>query len=150
ARYPAEDITVGVEVRGSINKPQLTLFSKPTMTQAETLSWLLLGRPLEGTTAGQHNLIAKAALALGSGRTNKILGNIGDALGLDDIGLGSAAGHGADEAAFMIGKYLTPKLYVSYGVGLFSSVSTLSLRYTLNSHWKLKSESSSEATGADI
>lgn len=150
ARYPAEDVTVGVLVTGSVEKPDIKLWSEPAMSQAEILSWLLLGRPLEGTTDGQGNLIAKAALALGGGRSNKVLDNIGDALGLDDIGLGSAAGHGAGETAFMVGKYLTPKLYISYGVGIFSSVSTLSLRYTLNSHWKLQSQSSDVATGADI
>ncbi|HLQ85455.1 MAG TPA: translocation/assembly module TamB domain-containing protein [Salinisphaeraceae bacterium] len=150
ARYPADDVTVGVNVRGSVKQPELTLFSNPAMPQAEILSWLLLGRPLEGASGGESNLIAKAALALGSGRANKVLGGLGDALGLDDIGVGSAAGHGSEEAAFMLGKYLTPQLYVSYGIGIFSSVATLSLRYTLNSHWHLESETSSVGTGGDI
>src|SRR5699024_9610688 len=150
ARYPAEDVTVGVQVRGSVENPELTLFSKPGMSQAEILSWLLLGRPLDGASAGEDNLIARAALALGGNRGNQVLDKIGGAVGLDDIGLGSAAGHGSGEAALMVGKYLTPSLYISYGMGLFSSVSTLSLRYTLNSHWKLEGQSSSEGTGADI
>src|SRR5699024_2016040 len=150
ARYPAEDVTAGVEVRGNVKTPKVTLFSEPGMSQTESLSWLLLGRPLEGASGGENNLVAKAALALGSGRANEVLNNVGGALGLDDIGLGSAAVHGASEAALMVGKYLTPKLYISYGVGIFSSVSTLSLRYTLNSSWKLQSSTSGAATGADI
>src|SRR5699024_3416322 len=110
----------------------------------------LLGRPLEGASGGEKNLVAKAALALGGGRANKGLGGVGETLGLDEIGIGSEAGHGAEDAAFMVGKYLTPKLYISYGIGLFNSVATLSLRYALNSHWKLESSTSSIATGADI
>lgn|GEM_PF-245157 len=149
-RYPADDVTVGVEVRGKVSQPRLTLYSRPTMSQAEILSWLLLGRPLDGTTSGESNLIARAALAVGGDQTNAVLQNLGAALGVDDIGLGSAAGHGASDAAFMVGKYLTPKLYISYGMGIFSNINTLSLRYTLNSSWKLESQSSSEATGGDI
>ena len=150
ARYPAEDITVGVEVRGSIRDPRLTLFSDPGMGQSEKLSWLLLGRPLQGTTGQQSSLVARAALALGSGRGNKVLDNVGDKLGVDDIGIGSGAGESSDEAAFTVGKYLSPKLYVSYGIGLFNPVSTLSLRYTLSSNWRLETQSSGAATGGDI
>lgn len=150
ARYPAEDITVGVQVRGSIRSPRLTLFSEPGMGQSEQLSWLLLGRPLDGANSQQSSLVARAALALGNSRANQTLENIGDRLGVDDIGIGSGAGESSDEAAFTVGKYLSPKLYVSYGIGLFNPVSTLSLRYTLSSRWRLETQSSGVATGGDL
>ncbi|MES1941632.1 hypothetical protein T5B8_15410 [Salinisphaera sp. T5B8] len=150
ARYPAEDITVGVQVRGNIDKPQLTLFSEPAMSQSEQLSWLLLGRPLNGANSQQSSLVARAALALGNNRANQTLENVGDRLGLDEIGIGAGAGESSDNAAFTVGKYLSPKLYVSYGIGLFNPVSTLSLRYTLSSRWRLETESSSVATGGDL
>lgn len=150
ARYPAEDITVGVEVRGSVSNPKLTLFSEPSMSQSEQLSWLLLGRPLDGANSQQSSLVARAALALGNSRANKVLDNVGDRLGVDDIGIGAGAGESSDEAAFTVGKYLSPKLYVSYGIGLFNPVSTLSLRYTLSSRWRLETQSSGAATGGDL
>lgn len=150
ARYPQEDITVGVHVRGPVKHPQVELFSKPSMTQSEQLSWLLLGRAPHENSAGQSNRIAKAALALSSGRANSVLHKLGDKLGVDQIGVGSAAGHSSSQAAFTVGKYLTPKLYLGYGIGLFNPVSTVSLKYMLNSNWTLKTESSAEATGGDI
>ncbi|HET7315352.1 translocation/assembly module TamB domain-containing protein, partial [Salinisphaera sp.] len=150
ARYPAEDVTVGVHVRGSISNPQLELFSDPPMSQSEQLSWLLLGRPLDSTNGQQASLVARAALALGSSRGNKVLQNIGDKLGLDNVGIGAGAGQSSSEAALTVGKYLSPKLYVGYGLGLFDQVSTVTLRYTLSSHWTLETSSSSEATGGDI
>lgn len=150
ARYPAEDVTVGVEVRGSVENPRLTLFSEPAMGQSEQLSWLLLGRPLDGANSQQSSLVARAALALGNNRANQTLENVGDRLGIDDIGIGAGAGQSSDNAAFTVGKYLSPKLYVSYGIGLFNPVSTLSLRYTLSSRWRLETESSSVATGGDL
>ncbi|HZE76242.1 MAG TPA: translocation/assembly module TamB domain-containing protein, partial [Gemmatimonadales bacterium] len=53
------------------------------------------------------------------------------------------------EASFVAGKYLSPSLYVSYGIGLFDPVSTLRLRYALSSKWTLQAEQG-EATGADL
>lgn len=50
----------------------------------------------------------------------------------------------------MIGKYLTPSLYVSYGVGLFEPVNTLRLRYTISRRWRLVTESSTAASGGDL
>lgn len=150
ARYPNEDVTVGVQVRGPVTDPRVTLFSEPGMSQSQQLSWLLLGRPLDGANSQQASLVARAALALGSSRGNKLLNNVGDKIGVDEIGIGSGAGEGSDQAAFTVGKYLSPKLYVSYGIGLFNPVSTLSMRYTLSSSWRLETSSSGVATGGDI
>ncbi len=150
ARYPTKDVTVGVHVHGSIKNPKLELFSDPSMTQSEQLSWLLLGRPLDSTNGQQSSLVARAALALGSSRGNKVLQNIGNKLGLDNVGIGAGAGQSSSEAAFTVGKYLSPKLYVGYGLGLFDQVSTVTMRYTLSSRWTLETSSSSQATGGDI
>lgn len=95
-------------------------------------------------------MVARAALALGMKRGNNVLEGVGKRLGFDEVGLGSGAGESSDQAAFTVGKYLSPKLYVSYGIGLFDPVSTLSMRYTLNSRWRLETQSSSLATGGDI
>ncbi|WP_348761606.1 translocation/assembly module TamB domain-containing protein [uncultured Salinisphaera sp.] len=149
ARYPDPDVTVGVHVRGSLSEPELTLFSDPTMTQSEQLSWLLLGRALDQTSGQQSSLVARAALALGSSKGNQVLQNIGDKLGVD-VGLGAGAGESSSETALTVGRYLSPRLYVSYGLGLFDQVSTVSMRYSLSSHWALETSSSGQATGGDI
>ena len=55
-----------------------------------------------------------------------------------------------ENASFVVGKYLSPKLYVSYGLGLFDPITTLRVKYDISRHWKLVSESSSEASGGDV
>lgn len=157
ARYPNDDVTVGVQVQGTLGKPRLTLFSKPSMTQSETLSWLLLGRPLDGANGQQSSMVAKAALALGSSKGNQYLQGIGNKVGLDNVGIGAPPGeggagkdNGTDNTALTVGKYLSPRLYISYGLGLFDQVSTVSMRYTLSSHWQLETQSSGKATGGDV
>ena len=46
-----------------------------------------------------------------------------------------------DQAALVVGRYLSPKLYVSYGVGLIESINMLNLRYQISEKWQLEAES---------
>ncbi len=152
-RRPEAGITVGVQVRGSLRQPDFKLFSDPTMTQGNQLSYLVLGRPLSGASGSEGSALSRAALALGLKGGNAVAKKIGGKLGLDQFGVDSGeAGSGTNpkEASFVIGKYLSPKLYISYGLGIFNPISTLRLQYTLNSHWKLVTESSSKASGGDV
>jgi len=48
------------------------------------------------------------------------------------------------------GKYLSPRLYISYGVGLLQPLNTVRIRYTLSTRWMLEAESGSFANGADL
>lgn len=154
-RRPAEDVLVGVQVRGNLKHPDFSLFSDPDMTQAEQLSWLVLGKSLEGTSTAENSAITRAALALGLQGGSFLTKKLGAALGVDRIGIESGSGEAGSardpqQAALVIGKYLSPDLYVSYGIGLFDPVSTVKLQYTLSSKWKLATEASSVASGGDL
>ena len=41
----------------------------------------------------------------------------------------------------VIGKFLSPRLYVSYGVSLTEQINTLKLRYTIGDRWVIRTES---------
>lgn len=149
-REPAEDILVGARVRGTLEQPELSLFSEPTMPQQDQLSYLVLGRPLQGASSSEESALSRAALALGLRGGNFVSERINENLGLDEFGIQTQPGESASSASFVIGKYLSPSLYVSYGVGLFEPVNTLNLRYTISDRWQLLTESSSEGSGGDI
>lgn len=53
-----------------------------------------------------------------------------------------------DEASLVVSKYLSPKLYVSFGIGLFEPVNTFRIRYLLSDKWSLQAESG-PGTSAD-
>ena len=55
-----------------------------------------------------------------------------------------------EAAREIFSKYLTPELFVSYGVGLFEPAATLRLRYALSSHWKLVGETAALSSSADL
>lgn len=149
-RRPAEGIVVGARVRGPLASPELSLFSEPPMAQQEQLSYLVLGRPLGDTSASESSAMSSAALALALKGGNFVSERINKNLGLDSFGIETDPNEAAAEAAFVIGKYLTPSLYMSYGIGLLEPVNTLKLRYAFSKRWRLETESSSEASGGDL
>jgi translocation and assembly module TamB len=154
-RRPANGILVGVRVRGAVEEPEFSLFSEPAMSQTEALSWLVLGRPLAGSSEGQGDMLAQAATMLGIKGGNYLADRFGDNLGVDSIGFETGSGEAGaasdvNQAALVIGKYLSPDLFVSYGIGLFDSISTIKLDYSLSKNWSLSTESSTETSGGDV
>ncbi len=141
------DVVAGVEVGGSLQKPELELFSRPAMGQTDTLSYLLTGGPLETASNEEGAMMAQAALALGLSGGDRIARSIGDRFGFEDLRVESSSS--GDQASLVVGRYLSPRLYVSYGVGLIESINTLNLRYQISSKWRLETESGAEQ-GADL
>jgi translocation and assembly module TamB len=172
-RHPQSDVTVGVRVRGTLAKPQLSLESDPSMPREEQLSWLVLGRPLDASSASDRSALTQAALALGLSGGDYFAQRIGKGIGLDTLTVGSvvrdqavAADAGTIQgsqaslnrgayqdqtqaAQLTLGKYLTPRLFVSYGVSLFQPGQTFRLLYDLGHGFKLQTETGI-ASGADL
>lgn len=138
---------VGVRVQGRANAPEATLFSDESMSQEEIVSYLVLGRPLDASgrpESGAGNLTAAAAAIKlgatgGAGLTNKV----GESLGITDLSV-DAEGSG-DDTQFTVSGYLSPKLYLRYGVGIFTPVNTVTLRYKINAKLYLEAVSSLES-----
>lgn len=147
-REPREDITVGVSVRGTLDRPQFTLYSTPAMTQQQQLAWLVLGRPLENASGdSDRSMLANAALALGLSGGDFLAQRLRSSIGIDEISIASKPGESSDQARLTIGKYLSPKLYVSYGIGIFQPGNVFKLIYELGRGFKLQTESGVEAGG---
>lgn len=141
------DVTAGIRVRGTLQAPQIELFSVPAMSQNDALAYLLLGRPLTESSREDSSMLAQAALALRLSGGDFIARSLGERFGIDEVRL--EAGDRGDAASLVIGHYLSPRLYVSYGVGLIESINTFSLRYQISKRWQLKAESGVEL-GADL
>lgn len=142
---PDREQVVGVEVGGRLKDPRLRLFSEPVLEESETLAWLVLGRPLTATSRTEADALYRAAFALGGERAAR---GIALQFGLDEVTLEQGAT--GDEAAVVLGKYLSPRLYLQYAVGLWETANRLRLRYQLSTHWSLKMEQGGEQSGADL
>jgi translocation and assembly module TamB len=141
------DVVSGVNVRGTLKDPQMELFSSPSLDQTDALSYLVLGQPSRQATGAEGEALYGAALSLGVSGGGFLADQIGSAFGIGDVEIEQEGA--AEEATVFIGKYLSPRLYVSYGIGLFEPISTLRLRYTLSSKWQVQTEYGIES-GADL
>ena len=141
------EVIAGVKITGRLQQPRLDLFSTPSLGQTDILSYLLTGGPLESASSGQGAMLANASLALGLSGGDQIARSIGDRFGFDEMRVESDST--GDQASLVVGRYLSPRLYVGYGIGLIESINTFNLRYRISDHWQLEAESGIDQ-GADL
>ncbi|WP_290797696.1 translocation/assembly module TamB domain-containing protein, partial [Halomonas sp.] len=122
-----DGVVAGLRVTGTAAEPQLRVFSEPAMDEARALSYLLRGRAPDDSDTG--GALTQALIGLTLGQTGGAVGAIGEAFGVSDVAL-ETAGIG-DESQVVVSGQLTEDLRISYGVGVFSPIAELTLRYTL-------------------
>jgi translocation and assembly module TamB len=144
-----EDIRAGVQVVGYLSNPVVTLFSSPSMNQEQILSYVVFGRPLNSLSSGEGTDLIGAATSLGLRNSGFITNSLANTFGLDELRVKTEPGAGAENASLIIGKYLTPSLYLSYGIGLYETISTARIRYDITKRWAVEAEQGEEL-GADI
>ena len=143
-----DSVKVGAQINGDLRQPKIQLLSEPAMPDAGILSYLLLGRAPGNTDSDEQSMLFRLALAMGTGGENGLTEQLSSALNVDELQIDTGAN--ARDAALYIGKYLSPRAYVRYGIGLMEPSSSLFLRYTIGNKWKLESRSSAEKSGTDI
>jgi autotransporter translocation and assembly factor TamB len=101
------------------------------------------------------------AIASGTGG-NSLLDSIQKSLGVNQIAFGTlnaAAPNSSinttspelqNNTAVFIGKTISPRLYVRYGIGLFNNQQELDTSLQLTRHWSLKTNAGTQAQGADL
>jgi translocation and assembly module TamB len=140
------DITVAVNVRGTIDRPYIAITSQPAMPSNEALSYLLTGRSIDTLQSGEASNVNQAAENLAVSGGGLLLGQLGTRLGLDEV---SVERTGDDDTSVVLGKALSQDLFVSYGISIAEAINTIKLRYTLNERWSVKAEAGIEQS-ADI
>ncbi|MGI1679343.1 MAG: translocation/assembly module TamB domain-containing protein [Cellvibrionaceae bacterium] len=139
-----DDVTVGLLATGAIMSPRISLFSQPSMPQQAQLSYLLTGNA-PGVEVSTDPALAATEAALsyalasdvGLGFTKKA----GEALGIEDLQLTAGSSPASSsEGGTQIGLsgYVTPKLMVRYGVGVFDAFNSLTLNYRLSKNLYLE------------
>jgi translocation and assembly module TamB len=136
------DVKAGVNVRGTLLQPRMTFFSDPPLPQSQIASLVLAGGSLD--SASRSSGAGNAALGQGAAL---LAAQLGSRVGIPDVSLETDPI--ANETSLVLGRYLSPRLYVSYGVSLTEQLNTFKLRYTLGDHWTVKTELGT-ARGADL
>jgi translocation and assembly module TamB len=136
---------VGVQITGRAKAPVLRLWSQEPATEAEKLSWLVLGRSAAAGT-GETVLLEQAALSLLARRAGLGTGGLASAFGLDELTLRR---EGEQGAALTLGKRLGRKLYAAYEHSLSGALGTLYVFYDLSARLSLRARTG-DRTGLDL
>jgi translocation and assembly module TamB len=171
ALHTVGDVKAGVTVAGVVRAPVIKLYSEPPMADVDILAYMVLGHPLSSSSTDQASMVAAAASSLFSfGESESVQEQIKSRLGLSVLGVesvntqsagrmgyqevpvtpsGAAPKPVTSQSLLTVGKYLTPKLYLSYGRSLVTGGSLFMLRYDIFKHWQVETQSGTES-GADI
>ncbi|AOM41546.1 autotransporter assembly complex protein TamB [Xenorhabdus hominickii] len=122
----ANKVIAGVRVTGLADRPKVEVFSDPVKSQQEALSYLLRGEGLEKGDSDNSQMTAML-IGLGVAQSGQIVGKIGETFGVSDLAL-DTQGVG-DKSQVVVSGRITKDLQVKYGVGIFDSLATLTLRY---------------------
>jgi translocation and assembly module TamB len=130
------NVEAGVEVRGTALAPQAKLVSTPVVSDSDKLAWLVLGHGIDNTQGNDMALLGTAAGALFGGAGQ---GKLANALGVDELGVGQAAGTstagaatGLQNTVVTVGKRISSRAYLSFEQGASSATSLVKLKYKLN------------------
>ncbi|PZQ57801.1 MAG: autotransporter, partial [Phenylobacterium zucineum] len=102
-------LTVTVRIRGTAERPEITLVSSPSLPNDEVLAKVLFERSASQLSAVEAAQLASALSALSGGGGLDVIGNLRSFAGLDRLAFG-----GDDQSGVTVsgGKYLTDDVYL--------------------------------------
>jgi len=102
-------LTVTVRIRGTAERPEITLVSSPSLPNDEVLAKVLFERSASQLSPVEAAQLASALSALAGGGGFDVIGNLRNFAGLDRLAFG-----GGDESGVTVsgGKYLTDDVYL--------------------------------------
>ena len=146
-----DDNIVGVRVTGTTESPNIVVFNNAGLTQQQAMNALVTGRIDDGSPSQiseqgfksqvTNNLTA-AGLNFGLSGTRGLTNQIGQAFGLQSLTV-EASGNSEDTNVNVTG-YISPDLYIRYGVGVFNAQNSLSVRYQLTRRIYVEATSAAE------
>jgi translocation and assembly module TamB len=123
----------GFRIGGTVQDLDVTTYSVPPKSDSDVMAYILFGRPMNQTSGSEGSQASNYAAVLGA---NMLAMSLAPSLGLDEARIDT--GSSQNKAQFVVGKYLSPRLFVGYGVGIYEPISTLRLRYLLTARWSIE------------
>jgi translocation and assembly module TamB len=133
------DGTAGLEIGGTLQHPKSSVFAIPSRSDSEAMAMLLTGKPLSQSSQADAYSLIGAIGSLGMDRGQMMTSDIASMFRIDEIAIKSDKGF--EQSELWMGKYVTPKLFIRYMVGLFDQAFSLGMRYEINDKLRLEAES---------
>jgi translocation and assembly module TamB len=138
ATREVESATVGVLMNGTLKNINSQLFSSPALPDSDIIAIMVTGKPFSEMGQQDSNAVVGAIANLGLSRSQGLTNQVREQLGLDTLAITNTGN--INNSILTIGKYLTPDLFIRYGIGLFDHQAKLSLDYTLTERITLQAE----------
>lgn len=130
---------VGVHMNGTLRNIRSELFSTPSLPEAEVVALIVTGRPFSSLGNSDETALLGSIARLGLARGRGISERFRNTLGLDTLAITNTGD--INNSLLTVGKYLSPSLFVRYGLGLFDNQSKVAVDYELTETLKLQAES---------
>lgn len=123
-----DNITVGVRVTGSVSDPEVEFYSQPVMNESTVLHYLLTGKsPDKGSNSS--SLLNNMVLSAGVFGSSEITEELANKVGVSDFQVATSADE--DGSSLELSGYISPDIYLKYGVSLYDDAKTMAMRYRL-------------------
>lgn len=153
--------TVGVRLVGYIENPEIMLYAEPSnaiTSQLDMLSYLITGQPSNQLSGASLQLLLGAATSVGGEKTGfaNLINKVQKTIGIDQLTIGAQpifnpnANQLQENTSLIIGKSLSPRLKISYSLGLLDPISIIQINYLLNKNFSLQGTNSTFENGIDL
>ncbi len=138
---------VGVQITGTALLPRVRLYAQPELSDAEKLSWLVVGRA-SASGGAEAALLQQAAIALLGSKAGGMSGGLAASLGLDELSFRGAASNtdgSAAEGAVTLGKRFSRNFYAAYERSLSGALGTLFVFYDLSQRFTVRAQAGQQS-----
>ncbi|UXY14096.1 translocation/assembly module TamB domain-containing protein [Chitiniphilus purpureus] len=146
-------VEAGVQVKGSAQSPQVTLYSDPNVPDNEKLAWLLFGHGADAMDKGDAAVMVQALNAIltegnpGEGFTDQFL----ETLGIDEVGFASEErADGTTSQVVSVSKRLGNRLRVALEKSFDGLSDAISLTVLLSRRWSLVTRFGTDESSTDM
>lgn len=150
AASKVSDVTLNLDIRGPVTKPEVDLSSEPPLPPADVLAYLVFGRPAQSLTQQQFRTMGEQVVGVLGGFTAK---KLKDLLGKDFPLVGDVYVEGGKESVGLakpITKDLTVTLERKTEPLSRDDTNQVRMDYRLNRYLKIESQLGRRNSGADV
>ena len=138
---------VGLEIEGTLQQPSSRIRPASGLSESQSMAILLTGKPLSEASAGEAYMLLSAVSGLGMSSGPGIQEEIARTLHVDELSIN--AEDGFEQSSLSVGKFLSPRLFVRYVVGLFDQAFSVEMEYQVTDRLRLEA-TSGEAQSIDM
>lgn len=143
-------VTAGVQVRGTVRRPVVTLYSDPVLPDTEKLAWLVLGHGLDSGGQQEFALLQIAAGALlGQAESVGFQSRLAEALHIDTFDVRAGDGQDLASSVVSVGKRLSSRTLLSYEQSLDGLSQIVKVIYQLNPRVRFEAQAGQQQNSFD-